>query len=111
MRRIVMFNWVSIDGFFAGPNGEIDWIIRDPAVDHALRESGTNHAGAEPGGVDKIGFCEVPTAVALTPTHTGDGSWIQTRDGNVFAFGDAVDHGSPKRLGFASRPAVAVASF
>ena len=42
MRRIVMFNWVSIDGFFAGPNGEMDWILRDPAVDQALRESGVN---------------------------------------------------------------------
>lgn len=47
MRRIVMFNWVSIDGFFAGPNGEIDWILRDPAVDLALRESGVNEDGAE----------------------------------------------------------------
>lgn len=47
MRRIVMFNWVSIDGFFAGPNGEMDWILRDPAVDQALRESGVNEDGAE----------------------------------------------------------------
>ena len=54
MRRMVMFNWVSIDGFFAGPNGEIDWIIRDPAVDQALRESGTNHAGAESGDSDTM---------------------------------------------------------
>lgn len=38
MRRIVMINWVSVDGFFAGPNGEIDWVIRDPEVDKALRE-------------------------------------------------------------------------
>lgn len=38
MRRIVMINWVSVDGFFAGPNGEIDWMIRDPEVDKALHE-------------------------------------------------------------------------
>jgi dihydrofolate reductase len=38
MRRIVMINWVSVDGFFAGPNGEIDWVIQDPEVDKALRE-------------------------------------------------------------------------
>ena len=37
MRSIVMINWVSIDGLFAGPNGEIDWILRDPEVDKALR--------------------------------------------------------------------------
>jgi dihydrofolate reductase len=38
MRKIVMINWVSLDGLFAGPNGEIDWIIRDPEVDKALHE-------------------------------------------------------------------------
>lgn len=40
MRRIVMFNWVSVDGFFAGPNGEMDWIVQDSEVNTALRESG-----------------------------------------------------------------------
>src|SRR5262245_17045550 len=29
MRRIVVFNKVSLDGFFAGPNGEIDWFGHD----------------------------------------------------------------------------------
>ena len=38
MRKIVMFNWVSVDGLFASPNGEIDWVIRDPEVERALRE-------------------------------------------------------------------------
>ena len=38
MRKIVMFNWMSVDGFFADPNGEIDWLIRDPEVEKALRE-------------------------------------------------------------------------
>ena len=54
MRRIVMFNWVSIDGFFAGPNGEIDWILRDPEVDKALRESGTDSAGSTATGSDTM---------------------------------------------------------
>ena len=35
MRKVVMLNRVSIDGFFAGPNGEIDWFIHDPEVDQA----------------------------------------------------------------------------
>ncbi|MFL5489680.1 MAG: dihydrofolate reductase family protein [Gemmatimonadaceae bacterium] len=26
---------VSLDGFIAGPNGEYDWIVRDPSVDFA----------------------------------------------------------------------------
>ena len=54
MRRIVMFIWVSIDGFFAGPDGEIDWIIRDPEVDQALRESDTDIAQSESGGSDTM---------------------------------------------------------
>jgi dihydrofolate reductase len=38
MRKIVMLNRVSIDGFFAGPNGEIDWFIHDPEIDKAAHE-------------------------------------------------------------------------
>ncbi len=40
MRPVVMLNRVSIDGFFAGPNGEIDWFIRDPEVDQAAHGVG-----------------------------------------------------------------------
>jgi len=25
MRKITVFNHATVDGFFAGPNGEIDW--------------------------------------------------------------------------------------
>lgn len=25
MRKLIMFNMVTLDGFFAGPNGELDW--------------------------------------------------------------------------------------
>jgi dihydrofolate reductase len=38
MRKIIMFNRVSLDGFFAGPNGEMDWFIQDPEVDKAVHE-------------------------------------------------------------------------
>jgi dihydrofolate reductase len=38
MRKIVMLNRVSLDGFFAGPGGEIDWFIHDPEVDKAAHE-------------------------------------------------------------------------
>jgi dihydrofolate reductase len=40
MRKVIMFNRVSVDGFFAGPNGEIDWFIVDPELDKALHENG-----------------------------------------------------------------------
>ena len=38
MRKIIMLNRVSLDGFFAGPNGEIDWFVQDPQVDQAAHE-------------------------------------------------------------------------
>jgi dihydrofolate reductase len=28
-RRIVMFNWVTADGYFAGPNGNLEWVVPD----------------------------------------------------------------------------------
>ena len=35
----MMFNRVSIDGFFAGPNGEThDWFVDDPGVSKAAHE-------------------------------------------------------------------------
>ena len=38
MRKIVVYNSVSIDGFYAGPNGSIDWFIHDPEVSKASHE-------------------------------------------------------------------------
>jgi dihydrofolate reductase len=38
MRKVVMLNRISIDGFYAGPNGEIDWFVADPEVDQAAHE-------------------------------------------------------------------------
>src|SRR5437762_11354080 len=33
MRRVRYQVATSLDGYIAGPNGEIDWIVHDPAVD------------------------------------------------------------------------------
>ena len=33
MRRVLYRVATSLDGFIAGPNGEVDWIIPDPTVD------------------------------------------------------------------------------
>lgn len=35
MRSIVYSVAASLDGFIAGPNGEHDWIVQDPAIDFA----------------------------------------------------------------------------
>jgi dihydrofolate reductase len=38
MRKVVMLNRISVDGFFAGPQGEMDWFIHDADVDKAAHE-------------------------------------------------------------------------
>ena len=40
MGRIVMFNHVSADGYFASPEGTIDWVVRDADVDKAAMSGG-----------------------------------------------------------------------
>ena len=35
MRRIVMFNRVTADGYFAGPDGNLDWVVPDRDLDQA----------------------------------------------------------------------------
>ena len=32
MRKLIVYNTLSLDGFFAGPNGEMDWFLHDPEV-------------------------------------------------------------------------------
>jgi len=54
MRRIVMINWVSVDGLFAGPNGEIDWMVRDPEVDKALHGPRADKTPSESAGSDTM---------------------------------------------------------
>jgi dihydrofolate reductase len=53
MRRVIMFNRVSVDGFFAGPNGEIDWFVADSELDRALHEMG--QPGTVPPGTVLLG--------------------------------------------------------
>lgn len=36
MRRIVMFNRVSVDGYFADAKGSLDWVVQDPDLDQAV---------------------------------------------------------------------------
>ena len=65
MRRVHYRVAASLDGFIAGPNGEIDWIVHDPSVDFAAVYSGfdtaflgrrtyelTRHPGAPPWPID-----------------------------------------------------------
>ncbi len=38
MRKVVMFNRVSVDGFYAGADGNMDWFVTDHEVDKAIHE-------------------------------------------------------------------------
>ena len=38
-RRIVMFNWLSADGYFSGPDGSLDWVVPDVEQARAAVES------------------------------------------------------------------------
>lgn len=38
-RRIVMFNRVSADGCFAGPDGNLDWVVPDPEIDRGAKDA------------------------------------------------------------------------
>ena len=44
MRRVHYRVAMSLDGFIAGPNGEIDWIVLDPDVDFATVYAGFDTA-------------------------------------------------------------------
>ena len=45
MRRIVVFDRVSADGFYAAPNGSLDWAVPEPTLD-AEAAQGQTTAGA-----------------------------------------------------------------
>jgi len=42
MRRIVVFNRVSADGYFAAADGNLDWTVPEPEIDRAAGESASS---------------------------------------------------------------------
>jgi dihydrofolate reductase len=45
MRRIVMWNQVTADGYFAGPDGSIDWVVPDDEFDREVAQGIERQAG------------------------------------------------------------------
>jgi hypothetical protein len=52
MRRIVTFNWLTADGYFAGSDGNLSWVVPDDEQAKAAAESiaGFDERGARPPG-------------------------------------------------------------
>jgi dihydrofolate reductase len=44
--RIVVLNRISLDGYYAGPNGELDWSVPDPELDRYVMDP--NQGGGAP---------------------------------------------------------------
>lgn len=42
MRKVILFMHASLDGFVAGPNGEMDWIIYDEELQNYAKEVHSN---------------------------------------------------------------------
>lgn len=46
MRKITLFNRISLDGFYASPDGGIDWFVQDSGLDKYVMGSGSPGPGA-----------------------------------------------------------------
>jgi dihydrofolate reductase len=46
MRKITLFNRISLDGFYAGPDGGIDWFVQDSDLDKYVMGGGSPGPGA-----------------------------------------------------------------
>ena len=86
---------VSLDGFIAGPNGEIDWIVMDPAIDFdaLLQEFDTAVMGrktyeamaAQSGGGAMPGIEVVVFSRSLPPSSRGGVRIVSDDPGRVVA--------------------------
>jgi dihydrofolate reductase len=74
MRKILVFNWISIDGFIAGSSGETDWFVWDKEIEEQYKQV--------QGSVDKIfyGRLTYETMANYWPTPTASKENATIRD-------------------------------
>ncbi len=77
MRKIIVSNMVSMDGFIAGPNGEIDWFVWDSELERRTIEM--------MGTIDTILFGRVTYELMANywPNTTEDNPYIKERMNGV----------------------------
>jgi dihydrofolate reductase len=99
MRKIVMFNRVSADGYFSRPDGNLDWVIPDEDIDKgaagSLSDAGTILFGRRtydmfesfwPTAVDDSPTSPVPHGSgARSPEMRAMGVWINEATKIVFS--------------------------
>jgi dihydrofolate reductase len=69
MRRIHMFDRVSVDGYFGAPDGDLDWVIQDEALERETMANRGNHDAMMFGRKTYEGFKSFwPNAVDASPT-------------------------------------------
>ncbi|HEY3420496.1 MAG TPA: dihydrofolate reductase family protein [Methanomassiliicoccales archaeon] len=77
MRKIIVSNMVSLDGYMAGPNGEIDWFVWDRELEkYTIEMMGT---------VDTILFGRVTYEMMASywPTDTANNPYVKERMNNL----------------------------
>lgn len=77
MRKIIVSNYVTVDGFFAGPGGEIDWFVWDDET--------AQYGKGLIGTIDTILFGRVTYELmaGYWPTATTDDPFITERMNNL----------------------------
>ncbi len=92
MRKVILSVQVSLDGFTAGPNGELDWL-----VEHVVSEEGWNSLNDLVSTVDTVllgrvnyqGFASYWPAMATNPSSTKNdiefSRWLDTTPKLVFS--------------------------
>jgi dihydrofolate reductase len=66
MRKIILFNNVTVDGFMAGPNGELDWTIHDDEMTQQAKE------GQDSADTFLFGRVTYDMMAAFWPTPAGE---------------------------------------
>jgi dihydrofolate reductase len=75
MRRIQMFQRVAANGFFAAPDGDLDWVVQEPALDADAAPQMTDSGAMMFGRKTYQGFA------SFWPTQLGDSPTAQAPHG------------------------------
>jgi dihydrofolate reductase len=75
MRRIHMFQRVSANGFFAADDGNLDWVVQEPALDAEAAPQMTDHGSMMFGRKTYQGFA------SFWPTQLGDSTTAEAPHG------------------------------